>query len=165
MVQRQPEPSSLTSEKETWIKSQLPLLIKLPSLSGMDLKDEGLNSSYNGNISELIWQNKQKEVINKSRWNYIVVFREWLRKGHKDYKNQLITEDCFYIKKSMSFSLPKRKKEKGKQLRLTLHQNGGLPLSSGQWEIWQAIKRPCEHSMSPSQFFCLKNVKWSCSLP
>lgn len=82
----------------------------------MDLKEEGLNSSYNGNISELIWQYKEKEVINKSKWNYTVVIREWLRKGHKDHKNQLITGDCFYIKKKkyMLFTLLKRKKEKGK---------------------------------------------------
>lgn len=80
----------------------------------MDLKEEGLNSFYNGNISELIWQYKQKEVVNKSKWNYIVVIREWLRKGHKEYKNQLITVDRFYIKKkkkkSMPFRLPKGKK-------------------------------------------------------
>lgn len=54
-------------KKETWIKSQPPILIKLPRLSGMDLNKEDLKTSYNGNISELIWQYEQKEVTNKSK--------------------------------------------------------------------------------------------------
>lgn len=125
VVQRWPELSSLISEKETWIKSQPHILIKLPWLSSMDLKEGGLNSSYNGNISKLIWQYKQKEVINKSKWNYIVAVREWLRKGHKDYKNQMITVDCFYIKKKkkiMPFRLQKRKKEKEKHKFVCLYK-------------------------------------------
>lgn len=82
----------------------------------MDLKEGGLNSSYNGNISKLIWQYKQKEVINKSKWNYIVAVREWLRKGHKDYKNQMITVDCFYIKKKIkNHALQATEKEERKR--------------------------------------------------
>lgn len=66
----------------------------------MDLKKEGLNTSYNGNIPELIWQHKQKEVIDRSKRTYTVVMREQLRKGHKNCKNQVITVDCFYIKEN-----------------------------------------------------------------
>lgn len=66
----------------------------------MNLKKEDLNTFYNGNISELIWQYKQKEVIDRSKWTYIVVIREQLSKGHKNCKNQMITVDCFYILKN-----------------------------------------------------------------